>query len=327
MKIQLLCMCYNSADLIIQSLNSYEKYVDRFMLFVDNKTTDNTYQLIKNFKKSTDKKVVISNFHFAGFAESRNECLDISYDINYDYTIFIDDSFELIDGGSLRDQLEQLLNDRYVQAISFKIRRNKTIYNSIRIIKTRSKIRYDGDIHEVFASEEHHVITNSFIDDVSCENHTKRSNDRVYYDLDRLKGKTDQRSLYYISNCKIKLYIYGELDYISAIKSINNRLAVNDTDYEERFLCYINMGNIYLNEKFDELCVLSYLKAANEFKGRSGEAYFYAYLMTEKVEYLEKAKENYLLKNSRLPVDFTYYGKDGQIMREWSTKQSRELTY
>jgi len=316
MKVQLLIMLYDSSDLITEVLESYEPYVDRYMLFIDNKTTDNTYQLIKNFKKTTDKKVTVNNFYFDSFTKSRNECLDMSDDPNYDFTIFIDDSFVLSGGEFLRKQLIDVLYDPGVNGIAFKVHRNYTVYNSLRIVRTSAGIRFDGDIHEVFATEQDYLLKGCFINDLTCDNHSKRSIDRVHYDLECLKDKTDARSLYYISTCNIRLYMQGSIGYNVLVLSIFKRLAIKDNDYEERFLCYVNLGNIYLNENLNELAVKSYIKASEEFKPRRGEAYYCAYLIGGLKKHLDLAYKYRELGPCRLPVDYTLYGDNGTIAKD-----------
>ena len=315
MKLQLVVMCYNSADLIKRVLESWSSVIDTYRVFIDSKTTDGTYMQVKNFKNENKKKVIIDNFHFSGFANSRNECLDIAYDLTHEFTIFIDDSFELKGAEFLRKSFIDVLYNERVNGIAFKINRNGTVYESTRAIRTYRKIRYTGAIHETLQVETDHVINLSYINDLVCDNHLARTSERVKYDIKCLNGLEDARSLYYLSNCTIKLYMNQEVGHREVIKSINRRLKLNDSNHEERFLCYLNMGNIYLNEDMLDMCIECYKKASREYKPRSGEAYFCLYLLTEKIEsrekeslaYLEKAYEHRQLGHSILPVDITVY--------------------
>ena len=231
--IQLVIMMYNAEKTIHETLKSYVGVVDRFMLFVDEKTSDGTKKIIKRFKASANVPVKIHNIEFTNFSDTRNECLRQSYNTNFTWTMFVDDSYKIVlrNGvNSLRNELSQYVLDPKVNCISVLISRGSSAYQSKRIIRTYSRIKFEGTIHEVLAANSNACLNDCVIQDIPCEEHFSRSVNRAHYDLKQLEGLTDTRSVYYracaysatLNDCMIQTFfsiLYGEFSLYSTVKS------------------------------------------------------------------------------------------------------------
>jgi len=286
MKIQVCLIASNSQESIESCIESWS-FCDRFFVYLNN-STDNTEKILIR----TDTEYVKGPF--LNFSQARNDCLRLSYDPKYTYTICIDDSYEFVgDSEAFCDELFSLTNH---QLINMKIKTGNFLYISKRILKTDSKIRYVHEIHEELAGDAHYTMRSGYINDVIYSTHIIRTKIRENNDLLLLKGK-DARSLYYKACLMFKLKQKGIVDVL------NERIALNDTDYEERMICYQMLGYLSRDPKY-------YVKAALEWPDRASECYFFAYLISENRGYLLLAdRHNKVPECSRLAVNEDIYKK------------------
>jgi len=321
--IQLICLLYNCDEIIYQTLESWISEVDRFMLFIDNKSDIKTIKEIKRFKKNNQQQQVLINFiDFDGFSNTRNECFKRSYSLDYTWTIVIDDSYKLLSKcpGALKKELEKHTLNENINCLSVFIKNKERMYKSKRIVRTYKKLRYEGNIHENIAWNENSVINDVVLSDIKTDKAFNRSLDRVYYDLQCLDGKTDPRSLYYRACMYIQLLYKGEIGYKPVIEKFMDRINTPEETYpEECFTCWIHIGNLYhwaITENILDYeigvknAVNAYLHAAMEFPSRQGECYFFIWLLTNKDFYLVKAHRHRFVGKFDLTIDMSIYSNN-----------------
>jgi hypothetical protein len=206
----------------------------------------------------------------------------LAYDLNYKWTLMIDDSYQLLTNFN---ELENVPD--YVDAVSVVITKEDSMENlSNRIIRTSSKLRYIGDIHEYIDSKLTYPVKSIKLLDLVTPEQQLRTFTRNTQDLKILEGKTDSRSLYYTACTLNNQYIQGHISWNLVVDAFMKRLEKDDYP-EERFTSMIHIANIlhrhgsyFESQKF-------YLKAAIEYQPRAGEAYFYLYLCSKIPYWLE----------------------------------------
>ena len=264
---------------------------------------------------------------FKGFSKTRNECIARSFK-NYEWTMFIDDSYKL--HGSL-DELSSLNPSQ--KCVSIDIVRNQFKYRSKRIFRTNSGLKFVGEIHEVINSNEDYIMKDCYIEDIPCENHKKRTASRSVYDLEQINKQlsncVDARSLYFKANIITQMIEQKLKTYDDAINAYNERVLFPSDDNEETFMCLINIGHITLQKEHTEeiyvSAIKSYIRAAITFPNRAGEAYIYAYMVSDNFWHVKKAYENKILKTHRLPSEEHIYGPDGSISTNYHLRLKRNV--
>jgi len=288
MNVQLLVMCYNSSKLIVDCLDSWKKSVSSIVVFIDNKTTDETYNLLKG------RGYKIYFFDFIDFGTSRNYCLETASKLvrgSY-YQLFIDDSFFLI------GNFPKHFGGR--ESYTFTVNTNNNEYHSTRIIRSGDKLRYVGKVHEFIDCKTTCYISKEYfyVLDKKCPEHDQRTNDRLLNDLNALDGLWDFRSLFYLVNISCSLlkckrsYTSNEICYYAM-----NYLTTTQGTYfpEERFLVCLILGNI--------LGVKWYIKASVIFPARANEAYLGAYYSTRNKNYIKLAHLHLKTGDTILPMN------------------------
>lgn len=306
MKLQMVLLACNSQDTILAMLKSYITSVDRFMVFINN-CSDNTRQIIEQFKEAYGVNLTLTDIVFTNFASTRNIALELSNDPKYGWTIFPDDSYELVTSSVktnvLKNELKSL--SKKIRVCDIAITRNGISYTSSRIFRTDSGARYVNKIHEVLTLGPDYTIKSAVINDIPCESQKQRTHDRVFSDLALLANDYDPRSLYYKACINLQLFQRGLRSNDEVIETFKDRIycAEGSFDKEEIFQCYIYLGYLY-KAKVDK--IRSYISAAMAYEQRCGEAYFCIYLLTDSEFYLLKAYAN-KLGHHRLPVDMELY--------------------
>jgi glycosyltransferase involved in cell wall biosynthesis len=291
--LQLAMITKNSADTIVECLNSY-KQVIKFWTILDTGSTDGTQNLIKETLKDIPGKLFEEPFK--GFSESRNRCLDL-IGTTCKYTIMPDDSYVLFNQEKLVNQLCK--KDYPVVCIKILTKNDlyplsETSYISKRITLSKCGIRYVGKIHEDIEYAEDITLEDCYL--LDCPKGTQHSRTMNRKESDLLLLGSDPRSIYYKAMTYLTL---KKLDL--AFKEFEKRVNCTDTDYEEKFVSWMNLGHLTKEPKF-------YLQAAIEFPNRRGEAYLFLYLVTQKSHWIKQAKGS-PLGTCRLPVELSIYNK------------------
>ncbi len=307
MKIQLVMIIKNGAETIIQCLESYIGHIDRFFI-VDTGSTDQTLELLKKFSNDHSVDVVLKQEIFKGFSNTRNKALDLSHDLEYDFTIMPDDSYNLV--GNF-EELERIKKNYNLNCFTCNIMRNSITYKSKRIFRTSSKLRFHGTIHEVLGGSEDYHLQNCLLNDVECETQKERSVERCHYDLKCLGELNDPRSLYYRACVYIQLYKKGLKTLEECIEMYKLRTSCHSSDHEETFMSFFHIGNIYCMLNDNKEAIKNYLSAAIIFPSRQGECYLFIYLLTGSKFYINKAFKNRFVGKFRLAIDIDIYSNNG----------------
>lgn len=292
-KIQLLLMIRNGEDTVIQALQSWASHVDRIYV-LDTGSTDDTLNLLRKFKNQVRTRMVIKQSPFKDFSTSRNELLAMSNNSYYDYSVMIDDSYELV--GNLLEL--KTLND---PVIGINISDGICTYPSNRIKKTNvTMVKYQGAIHESLNYPYSCVLKNAHINDIQTERQAYRTLERNKKDLELLSISNTPRSLFYRAMTLYNQYKAEKTTKITVIEAMLERANIQAIDTEETLYVLLLLGEITQDYEY-------YLQAAKIFPARSGECYFYAYQLTNNDEYLTSAIRNKALGNHRLPVVESIY--------------------
>lgn len=305
--VQLLMIVSNGEDTILNSLKSFEKEVDRMVICINN-STDNTRRIVKDFKKVSLVPVVIFYIEFDGFANTRNNALTLSYNLDFKWTYFIDDSYEYRGPpGALKTELSRYTLNPSIHCIASKILRGTMTYFSKRMFRTTSKLFFHGKIHEVVDCEAQVQLKDSFIEDIGTERQLKRTQERIEYDLSQLEGLEDARSAYFRAGYYIQLFMLGKCSIEEPIKKYKKRIEIGGTFYEEIFMSYIHLGHLLKEAGRMDEAYKAYLSASMVFPARAGECYFIIYLNTGYKHFLEKAYEHRIHGKCVLPLDESLY--------------------
>ena len=250
--------------------------IDRWTI-LDTGSTDNTIHIIKKTLYGKKKGKVYQE-PFINFRDSRNRCLDLVGN-SCKFVIILDDTY-IIDG-NLREFLNTVRGDQYSDSFSLFIRSNDMCYNSNRIIKTDSRLRYIYKIHEVINPRNNiNVIIpyhHSNIFDVRSDYMEKRTMDRKLYDIEILleevkENPKDPRALYYLGQTYNLLNKY-ELSLEYYMKRVNHE---NEGFLQEKIdACFeaARTSNFKLNKPWEE-CKFLYEKSFEMDKTRSDSLYF-----------------------------------------------------
>jgi glycosyltransferase involved in cell wall biosynthesis len=272
----------NGADTISEVLNSYLPHVSRIVI-LDTGSTDGTLEILEKIPN-----LILHKSPFQGFSNSRNKCLDLAYDLKYEWTLMIDDSYKLLTNFN-----ELKLVPNYVDAISIVVTKSNGIENlSNRIIRTSSKLRYIGDIHEYIDSKLTWIVKSIRLLDFVTPNQQLRTYQRNINDLKILEGKTDSRSLYYTACTLNNQYIQGLVNYDIVVNAFKKRILEHQDYPEERFTSMIHIANLLNTNDQKYESHKYYLQAAIEYPARAGEAYFLLYLSSEINHWLKMAYNN-----------------------------------
>ncbi len=301
--LQLALIVKNSADTIEETLKSFLPIIQghgpliSYWTILDTGSTDGTQDIIQRTLAGVKGKLYEEPF--VGFTHSRNRCLDL-LGTRCKYTIMVDDSYILQNPEGLVRELK----DKTVAIASIRIRCVDPEFGDAcaeyprkLISLSRLGIKYFGAIHEDLKYGSDYTIKDAFIIDKPLGTQIKRTLDRKLSDI-ALLDESQPRDCYYIAMSYIALK-----DTPKANEFLSKRVAFNDSDHEEKFVCYMYLGHF---EKIRSQQTKYYLKAALEYPERKGEAYFFMFLTTENVHWLKLAKESPLGEH-RMPVDMYTY--------------------
>lgn len=319
MKIQLLLMIKNAEESILNTLISYEGKVDIIKVY-DTGSSDRTIEIIKNYKNICRSKIYLNFIPFENFSQARNLCFEMAYDLRYEWTIFADDSYELI--GNIKEELEFIAKFKEINCIGVRILRDSIDYISKRITRTSAKLKYFGAVHEDIDLDINYVSKKFYLYDRVYPGHTIRTSQRLFSDIKMIKGKTDSRSLFFKANMTFQLFHRGLCDPHTVLNCCYDRLLLKELCFcEDNFAMFMTAGLMCNILEYKDESVKNYLAAALTCPGKSGEPFFYIYLNTGVVHYLKKAYENKILGPHILPTTSSVYSDGtyiGHIEQEYN---------
>ena len=196
MKINVLCMCYNSQKFIKEVIENWRR-IGTVNIFIDIKTTDNTEMITRNLG------ITPQFFTFKDFASARNEILS---KFPNGYRIFIDDSYLFI--GDPKAFVRELYS-RGDEVISIKMVKDNIWFSYSKI--TKGSVRYRDLVHEYVEKPASYQIENGYIRELSCKEHLIRTLNRIPWDLEILfesyyKNRRNERAVFYICQSLLNLY-------------------------------------------------------------------------------------------------------------------------
>lgn len=221
-KVQVLCICYNSASSIYNTLRTWEYYTDRFCILINGGYEDN-YNQVEDTVKELEKlsKPVIKFVEpFIDFSTTRNRLIQKVYSPEYTI-IFIDDSYELKTWKNPSPNIDN-------QAV--KIHTGNHAYYSNRIFNYQAS--YTNEIHEI-VQVDNSVISGIIVYDREYTSHKLRRFARLEKQIEILKDKSDPRSKYYTASAYFNLYLSSLCTKEQLINAIFDRLAFEDKGSDE----------------------------------------------------------------------------------------------
>lgn len=288
--LQILLMVYNGERTISKVLRSFDQ-ASAIFVFIDKKTNDKTVDEIKHLKQ---KNVKIRYFTFTSFCDSRN--LIISKCQDYKYTMFVDDSYVFV--GNYTQFVEEVL---YLNKDLVAITVKDSISSYKRNIIFKTKVGYYiGKIHEFINKPQEGFVKSAFLWDVSTN--TNRTIERIDNDIVLLSENKSPRNIFLTALAHLKDYNSNKNkeSLQKAIDKFKERIKYKENP-EELFYTYLCLGHITQErEKY-------YLESIDVYKERNGESYYYLFLLTKNLKYLEQAYKYKTHGYHEYPMDENVY--------------------
>lgn len=317
--LQIVIMVKNSGPILKNVIKSWSSLTKNFTIF-DTGSTDGTQKLVKSINGIN---LLFKQGIFVDFETSRNESLDLARTRSMEYIMCIDDSYFL--KGSPRAFADEL---GCIKAFGHKICGIEVIsplghsYMSSRLFTKEHN--YKGKIHELIDGVTTYILKSISILDKHVKNQVDRTHERfINYDIPLfLENVKDTRNCYYLGHTYRMLYLKdfraepdgtvikeGNTEYYKlCIKYLLMRALMDDEDYEEKFVCYDYMADLFYMHGNVRQAYIYYAKAGSTYPERAGEACFKMYLISGNAKELEMAY-NFTLGPCRLQVNKDYYKK------------------
>lgn len=258
-KVAALIMVKNESKRILVTLNSLVGKVHGLVIF-DTGSDDDTVAKIKKFSTENGLKLHLNLGKFEDFSTSRNMMLDFADTFKcYDYYILLDCNDELVG----HPDFDTLTADAYMVPITLKIGGEQEFldFKNIRVVKSQSKIRYVGPVHEylhippkfVIGETDKIKIYQDRIADSDGKTKTRWLSDLAILKKELEKKPTDPRTQYYYAQTLDCLNMTDE-----AYDAYNVRSQNEAGFFEERFASMLKCA--YLSRDEDEK-IAWYLKA------------------------------------------------------------------
>jgi hypothetical protein len=132
---------------IQKTLLSCGPFIDRFTIWVDDKSTDRTLEILTKNLDASQGKIVRGTFE--NFSQARNEALAAETEATF--TLMLSGGESLIDGEALVKFCQEHENDTD-GAYDIEVQLGANRYPSPRLTRTGSPWRYEGETHEVLVS-------------------------------------------------------------------------------------------------------------------------------------------------------------------------------
>jgi len=224
--LKLVMIIKDSGEPLKKVLESVKPHIDSWCI-VDTGSTDGSQEIVKNVLSSIPGKIYEEQF--VDFSTTRNRAFELAETsgIDCEYNIVLDDSYILYGGYKLRN----IIGKGNLAAYSIIIKNKTMMYESIRITKVSEKLRYKYRVHEdiIVSKKKLKIITDDdvYIEDIECNTHSVRSNDRYKNDLTMLlqdyrENPKNMRIIFYIAQTYNKL---GNHD--KAIFFYNKRIQID----------------------------------------------------------------------------------------------------
>jgi glycosyltransferase involved in cell wall biosynthesis len=202
----------NGSPLLKDTLLTIKDYIDHWTI-LDTGSIDGSQDCIREILKNIPGNLYEEPF--VDFEVSRNRSLELAGTI-CEYNIILDDSYMLYGCDKLREFLKNQIGESN-NAFSIIIKDENSFYDSIRIIRSSSNLKYKYKVHELIICTNPKLIDNNdiFIKDISDNKHKVRSTERHKKDIQILlqehkKYPKDLRIVFYLGNTYLALGKYDE---------------------------------------------------------------------------------------------------------------------
>lgn len=246
--LELVMIVKNGADTLEPVLTSIKPYIDSWSI-LDTGSTDGTQELIR--KSLAGVPGSLYEEPFVDFSTSRNRILELAGN-KCQYTLMLDDSYVLHGGKELRKILQQYPEKAFLIRITDKTSQ----YYSMRVLNTKSNIRYKYLVHEIpdFSNGLNISEEEIFIEDLKTENQNKRSYLRHFRDYELLqkdleKEPNNPRIIKYLGTTAVRIKKFREAkEWFDKLYKIpgnpSERYEAMITDGE---ITYKELGGSYLD--------------------------------------------------------------------------------
>ena len=252
MLLELVMIVKNSGEVLRKCLQSIKPYID-YWTILDTGSMDNTMDIIREEMSGLDGKLYQDVF--VDFANTRNRSLELSLK-KCKYTIILDDSYVLHGGEKLRKMLSKGNKSSYCINIGYlKEKILTSYYYSLRIIKSSENLRYISKVHEYICDNSEYIrVKDIFIDDLSDNEHSVRSQNRYRKDIEFLleedkENPNNPRTLMYLGKTYSLLKEFDKaIDYYKKIENIENIENIQNIDREYQFVAHYESACIDYSE-------------------------------------------------------------------------------
>jgi len=282
-----LCVMVKNGGKLFETMLEKNKHLADFWTILDTGSTDGSVAAARRIMAGIPG--MLYQEPFINFRDSRNRCLDLA-GTRCKFNLMLDDTYVV--EGNLRDFLEKVRGDQYVNSFSLEVRSGDIQYLSNRITKAACNLRYKYMVHEIIQEEDNVnamvPASVAWIDDMQNDFMTKRTVERKQYDLECLLQEAKQdpknsRHLYYIAQT------YSVMkDWVNAREYFRQRVEHATWGYcEERYDAQLEMTRIADRELGEEwaCCEQLYMQCVEMDPERPEPFYFIG------VHYLESDPE------------------------------------
>lgn len=271
-KFALVMMVKDEAEGISLSLESCKDYADEY-IFLDTGSTDGTQKIIKDFCEKNNITLHLKEEPFINFCVSRNVLLDYADEVTKcSFQVLMDSRDELRNGVELKKVLNILKQTKdqgayYLTQRLYYGHDSTTTFFNVRMIRTRSKWRYKGSVHEYMDHGDLPQVKIRIDGDMCLyqdvtkdggKSMRRYARDKELLEKEYEKDPDNTRTQFYLAQT---LSCLGELE--ACYDMYLKRAAVQDRGFrEEVFHAYNRAGDCALKLGKDwSVCMDLYMKA------------------------------------------------------------------
>lgn len=187
--ISLVMILKNEEASIQKTLLSVGHFIDRYTIWVDDKSTDRTFDLLAEGLDSSQGKIIRGTFE--DFSQARNAALAAETEATF--SLMLSGGESLVDGEALLEFCQDHVDDTD-GAYDIEVQLGANRYPSPRLTRTGSAWHYEGVTHEVLVSPDGSLPTKRVPDAWVLHEKNGGSRDRWYLDAKLLREEWDRKN-------------------------------------------------------------------------------------------------------------------------------------